>query len=199
MSQSHIQLPKASPRPEWHCWRLRCYQGRKKAGSNAGRRHCCQRLRNLMLEFTRGGNLRQLGVVVWLFPDPLQEARRFRLKKTLHPSLLETVGSPGPSRGRRHLGPHAKNGPLWMEKEHACRCLKGGRKAKSIWPRHSSWAADLGPSPGKQFSQEVRQFGACGQKMVGQLSQLLLLRVSPLRVLEAYRYCPVGRPACPYA
>lgn len=65
-----------------------------------------------MLEFARGGNLQQLGVVGWPFPDPLQEALRFRPKKTLHPSSLQTVGFPGPLRERRHLGPQAKNGPL---------------------------------------------------------------------------------------
>lgn len=40
-------------------------------------------------------------------------------------------------------------------KEHKRRWLKGGRKAKPIWPRRSSWAADLG-HPRKPFSQEFK-------------------------------------------
>lgn len=38
----------------------------------------------VMLKFARGGgSLQQLGVVGWLFLDPLQEALKLRLKKTL--------------------------------------------------------------------------------------------------------------------
>lgn len=51
------------------------------------------------LESARGGSLQQVGVAGCLFPDPLQEARKFRLKKILYPSSLGIVGFPGPSRG----------------------------------------------------------------------------------------------------
>ena len=60
-----------------------------------------------LLQFVRRGSLPQWDVVGWLFPDTLQGDGRFRLKKTQHPSPLETVDFPGPSRGRRYSGhPH---------------------------------------------------------------------------------------------
>jgi len=37
----------------------------------------------VMLTFARGGSLQGSGVVGWLFPAPLQDAQKFRLKKTL--------------------------------------------------------------------------------------------------------------------
>lgn len=51
----------------------------------------------------------------------------------------------------------------------------------------------------KSFPWEVRQTWAHGPMMTGQLSQILLLRDTPVRVLDAYRYHPMSRQACPYA
>lgn len=66
-----------------------------------------------MLERAGGGNCPAVGCVQLVFSDPLQEALRFRSQKTQHPSLLETVGFPRASGGRRlGLGPQVKNGPL---------------------------------------------------------------------------------------
>ena len=66
-----------------------------------------------MLDCARGGNRPLLGCAQLVFSDPLQEALRFRSQKSQHPSLLETVGFPGASGGRRlGLGPHVKSGPL---------------------------------------------------------------------------------------
>lgn len=113
----------------------------------------------VMLECARGGNRPTAGCVQLVFSDPLQEALRFRSQKTQHPSLLETVGFPGASGGRRlGLGPHAKNGPLCMEKSTNAGGLKGAEKPSpsdlDVAAEQLTWAI-----PGIHFPRNLNNFG----------------------------------------
>lgn len=151
-----------------------------------------------MLEFARGGNLQQLGVVGWPFPDPLQEALRFRPKKTLLFHRCRQWASLGLREKEDIWAPKLKMVPYEWKKNTDAGVLKGAERPSSsdldIAAEQLTWGHAR-----KSFPWEVRQTWAHGPMMTGQLSQILLLRDTPLRVLDAYRYHPMSRPACPYA
>lgn len=108
----------------------------------------------VILSFARRGSFQHLGVVGWLFPDRSRKLEYSGLRKLYifyHWRQWAPLGLP---ETEHILGPHAKNGPLWIEKEDGCKDLKGGGKANSIWPRGGGCAVGLWSSPGSHFPRK---------------------------------------------